>query len=173
MRIECAQLKLLSAIRVSEKMTSRTPTLPVLVCFLFEAKKDNTLTIRATNLDLGIEVVVPAKVEEEGVIAIPANIVNSFVSSFASDDVVSIESSNEATGGVIIKTKSTTGTLKVMPHEDFPNIPKIQPGDGKEFTIFSGDFVKGLKSVWYSASVAGIKPELSSVYILTIIVLFL
>jgi DNA polymerase-3 subunit beta len=50
-----------------------------------------------------------------------------------------------------------------MPHEEFPNIPRIK--DHQTFFINSNDFLKGLKMVWYSASISDIKPELSSVYI--------
>jgi DNA polymerase-3 subunit beta len=50
-----------------------------------------------------------------------------------------------------------------VPSEDFPTIPKIS--EGQTFEMSSEILVKGLKSVWYSASVSSIKPELASVYI--------
>ena len=37
--------------------------------------------------------------------------------------------------------------------------------DGQEVSVSSDIFIKGLKSVWYSASVSSVKPELASVYI--------
>ncbi|MCR4311179.1 MAG: DNA polymerase III subunit beta, partial [Candidatus Taylorbacteria bacterium] len=42
-------------------------------------------------------------------------------------------------------------------------IPELS--EGKSFEINATDFVRGLKSVWYSSSVSSMKPELSSVYI--------
>ena len=167
MKIECVQNKLVEGIHLAEKIAGKHATLPVLVCLSLEAKKNNTLTIKATNLDLGIEVVLPAKVEEEGIVAVPAAILSSFISGLAGGDkgikLQSIKNADQTGANLSVSTSSTTGTIKTMPSEEFPNIPKVQ--DGQSFIISSFDFVKGLKSVWYSASISGIKPELSSVYI--------
>ncbi|MEI6057798.1 MAG: DNA polymerase III subunit beta [bacterium] len=161
MNIECNQEKLIEAISQVEKITGKHMTLPVLSCVFLEAKKNNTLTLKATNLDLGAEVIISAKVHEEGVAAVSPSILGSFVSGLkAGEKGITLK---VVQGNLEIKTANTNGTIKTMPHEDFPNIPKIQ--NGNKFTISAVDFVKGLKSVWYSASVSGIKPELSSVYV--------
>ena len=47
--------------------------LPVLKCVLLEAK-DSSLLVRSTNLDIGLEIKIPVKVQEEGSVAIPGNI---------------------------------------------------------------------------------------------------
>ncbi len=160
MNIECVQEKILEGIQRTERIAGKHITLPVLSCLLFEAKKNNTLTIKATNLSLGIEVVIPAKVEEEGSAAIPAGIVSSLVSGIRTSKNITITSQEQ---NILIKSSSVNGVIKTMPHEEFPNIPKVL--DGQSFIVNSSDFVKGLKAVWYSSSISDIKPELSSVYI--------
>ncbi len=136
-------------------------TLPVLSCIFLDAKKNNTLTLKATNLDLGAEVIIPAKVTEEGAVAVSPSILGSFISNLnGSEQNITLK---VIQGNLEIKTPKTSGTIKTMSHEDFPNIPKIV--DGNKFTISPVDFIKGLKSVWYCASVSGISPELSSVYV--------
>ena len=161
MNIECQQEKIIEAISQVEKITGRNMTLPVLACILLEAKKNNTLVLRATNLDLGAEVIISAKVHEEGMVAVLPGIFSSFISSLKPGEKgIHLK---VVQGNLEVKTEKTNGTIKTLAHEDFPNIPKIQ--DGTKFTVSSTDFVKGLKSVWYSASVSGIKPELSSIYI--------
>jgi DNA polymerase III sliding clamp (beta) subunit (PCNA family) len=55
MKIECMTEKLVEAIGKSEKITGKNLTLPVLSCILLEAK-GKQLTLRATNLDVGIEI---------------------------------------------------------------------------------------------------------------------
>src|ERR1035437_238275 len=164
MNIECLQENLIEGIFKTERIAGKHMTLPVLSCLFCEAKKNNTLTIKSTNLDLGVEVVIPAKVEKEGVVAIPAQIISSFISSLQAEEKTIHLSVNETTPGIIsISTKNTSGSIKTMPPDEFPNIPKII--DGKSFNVTAEEFIKGLKSVWYSASVSGISPELSSVYI--------
>ncbi len=161
MNIECPQEKLKEIVGYAERMSSKHVTLPVLSCLLFDASNSNTLTIKATNLDLGIEITIPVKTIEEGIVAIPTNIINSFlINSINSDNVINLRQSHE---NVNISTKRNSGTIKTQSHEDFPNIPRVE--SDITFSLKSEDFVKGLKSVWYSSSISSIKPELSSVYI--------
>jgi hypothetical protein len=54
MKIEC-MTEIGGGNSKSEKITGKTFTLPVLSCILLEAK-GKQLTIRATNLDVGIEI---------------------------------------------------------------------------------------------------------------------
>jgi len=161
MNIECVQEKLIEGIHRAEKIATKHITLPVLSCLLFEAKKNNTLIIKATNLNLGIEITIPAKVHEEGIVAVPAGIISSFISGITSEDKGIIIKTNDK--NITITTSSVSSIIKTMPHEEFPNIPRIK--DHQTFFINSNDFLKGLKMVWYSASISDIKPELSSVYI--------
>jgi DNA polymerase-3 subunit beta len=161
MKIECVQEKLKEAIGYAERVAGKQMTLPVLSCLLIEASLKNNLIIKSTNLDLGIEISIPAKIEEAGTIAVPAQIINSFLGNVLGDETgvkLAIEQ-----GNLKISTLRSSGLIKTMPVDDFPSIPRVI--DGTSFTIHGADFVKGLKSVWYSSSVSSIKPELSSVYV--------
>jgi DNA polymerase-3 subunit beta len=68
MKIECNKDKLQEFVTKIEKTTSRNATLPILACILLVAK-DKTLTLKATNLEVGSELVLPVKIEKEGVVA--------------------------------------------------------------------------------------------------------
>ena len=120
-----------------------------------------SLIIKSTNLDLGIEIEIPAKIEESGSVAIPGQVFSSFIDS-TSDNEKSIKI-EENQGNIKVITSKNSGIIKTLSTEDFPNIPRIE-SDNK-FTLSASDFVKGLKSTWYSSSISSIKPELSSVYI--------
>ena len=160
MKIELNFQKLKDTILTIDKVAGKHMTLPVLSCILVEVK-NNTAVFKSTNLDIGIEVSVPVKSNEDGVMAVPAHIISSFVSQVASDtQVVRLENSS---GNLQITTSKSKGVIKTQPFEDFPTIPHVI--DGQEFTLPAELFVKGLKSVWYSSSVSSVKPELSSVYI--------
>ena len=73
MKITCEKENLIKALSITEKITGTNPTLPILNCVLLIAK-NNILTIRSTNLELGIESYLPIKSEKDGVIAVPGHI---------------------------------------------------------------------------------------------------
>lgn len=159
MKVDCVKEKFCSAVSKAEKIAGKNMTLPVLSCLLIEAK-DGSLVLRSTNLDLGIEIKVPAKVSSPGVVAVPGSILNGFLANTTGDGSINIE---EKEGNLHLKVGDSQATIKCLPADDFPTIPQVK--DGKEYEFSAGDFILGLKSVWYSASLSNIKPELSSVYI--------
>jgi DNA polymerase-3 subunit beta len=160
MKIELNLKKLKDAVLLIDRVAGKHMTLPVLSCILIDVKS-NVATFKATNLDIGIEVTVPVKSNEDGNLAVPANIISSFISQTVGDDqIVKIEDSS---GNLQITTAKSKGIIKTQQIDDFPSIPRVT--DGKEFTLSPEAFLKGLKSVWYSSSVSTVKPELSSVYI--------
>lgn len=159
MKFECVTEKLKDAVQKVEKITQKNSTLPILTCVLFVVDK-NKLTIKSTNLDLGIELTIPIKTNTEGSVAIPAVVLSQFLSSVMNEKNIIIYTEDNI---LHLETEKSKTTIKTMPTDDFPIIPRVE--EGKEFDIEAKDFVKGLKAVWYSASISSIKPELSSVYI--------
>lgn len=158
MNIECVKDKLVKDLSKAEKITGKNITLPILNCVLLEAN-DSTLTIKSTNLDLGIEIKVPVKVNKPGKTAVPGSILNNFISNL-NDKNLNIEVLDNTLN---ISSKHSSSQIKTYPIEDFPNIPKVS--DEKFFSINTNDFIKGLKSVMYGASVSSIRPVLSSVLV--------
>lgn len=160
MKIECVKEKITRAISQVEKVTGKNLTLQVLGCVLLEADKNN-LIVRATNLDLGVELQIPTKVIEPGRVAVSASVLNNLLSNIPGDKSIVFETTD--TNTLKVTSLKTSTIIKTMPHDDFPNIPRV--AEEQAVKINSGDFVKGLKSVWYAASVSSVKPELSSVYV--------
>lgn len=143
---------------VAEKITGRKEALPVLACILFEAKKGG-LFLRATNLETGVEVHLPADVAEKGTAAVPAHILSQTLRSF-SGDTVTLELEE---GNLVLKTKSGTTTIKTIPAEEFPRIPRNDPS--QTFSIPRRALVDGIQAVAYAASQSLIRPELASIYL--------
>ncbi|NTV22647.1 MAG: DNA polymerase III subunit beta [Candidatus Yonathbacteria bacterium] len=156
----CSREMFASMVTKAEKMTGKSLSLPILSNMLVEVK-NKMLVLRATNLDIGIEVAIPAKTEGEGIVAIPAHIINGLLSTFGNTvKTVEITSQN---GHIIISGGEVTTTIKGAPTEEFPTLPVVS--DGYTFSLESKKLVIGLKSVVYASSVSDIKPELASVYI--------
>lgn len=161
MKIECLKEKLLKVVSKTERVANKNSTLPILSCLLLEVKNNN-LQIKATNMDLGIEAVIPVKVENEGVVAVSGSVFFNLISNIQGDKNVFLETVD---GGLQIKTESGKAVIKTYPYDDFPTIPKVS--DGLSFSLESSKFINGLKSVLFSSSLSSVKPELSSVYIYT------
>ncbi len=160
MKIECLKEKLAEAVSRTEKVSSKNATLPVLKCLLFNADKGN-LEIRATNLDVGIECVIPIKVQEPGTVAILGGVLSSFLSNLGNSKIVKVETDGD--GSVRVSSEKTTTLIKTLDAADFPGLPHVE--NPTVFEMDAEDFVEGLRAVWYSSATTSIKPELSSVRI--------
>lgn len=157
MHITTETKKLQATLDVVSKVSTKHATLPVLQCVLLEAK-GGTLTVKATNLEIGIQGTVPVEVKEEGVIAVPAHLLlqtihlvgQTSVTLYTEGDVLCVES------------KSSKTEIKSIPAQDFPNIPHVT---GEPLSIQSSLFTLGIKTTAFTASQSSIKPELGSIYI--------
>jgi len=158
MKIECSKELISEAVSQAARFSGKHPTLTVLNGVLCEAK-NKTLFIRATNLDIGIEISIPTKTEKEGIITVPAHILSSYLLNIQTK-TVTLEEKN---GNLYIEGGNNKTTIKCLPIDDFPTLPHIK--DGTEISLPSNKISEGILSVVYSASVSDIKPELSSVYI--------
>ena len=143
-------------------MVSKNPSLPVLSDVLISVSKDKkSLMFSATNLDLGANFTLKAKIEDgEERIAVKAGALAQFLTNTTTDKEVLLEIKDNV---LVVKTKSGNAKFAGSLAEDFPTI-----NDLNQPVIFSLDGSKisdGLKSVVYSASTSQIKPELSGVFI--------
>ena len=158
MKLDCSKDALKNAVGLAERMVGKNLSLPVLGGILFSAQ-NNKLLLRSTNLDVGIEIEIPAKITEEGTVVIQGNLLSGILSSVYDPKVI-METSSE---NLIIQASNTRSVLKCLPHEDFPTLPVVSGSEA--FSMPIDKFVDGVKSVWYSASVSDMKPEISSVCI--------
>ena len=159
MKIECIKDQLEEVLNKANKIAGKNINLPVLAGLYLDARQ-NSLTIRATNLDIGISITLPVKVIEAGIVVVPAHILSSFISSLSKDRNITINTKGQV---LEVKTSSTKTSIKTLPSEDFPVIPEID--EDKAFSMPIRDLIFGIRSVIYAAAIGSIKPELSSVSI--------
>jgi len=158
MKIEWEIEQLKNAILSAERITGKNLTLPVLNAVLLEAV-GKSLKIKATNLSLGVEIEIPAKVEKSGTLAVSGSVMAGVFVNLSQKENVFLEEEN---GNLLIKTSKSKIKIKGQNKEDFPTIPIVS---GSVFNIGAKKFLDGIKSVYYSASSSDIKPEISSVYL--------
>ncbi|PIP73456.1 MAG: DNA polymerase III subunit beta [Candidatus Lloydbacteria bacterium CG22_combo_CG10-13_8_21_14_all_47_15] len=159
MKIECVKEKLKNAVVLADRVTGKNVSLPALKSLVLIAK-EKSIVIKATNLEVGVEYEIPARVHREGVTAVPGAVFSSVMSTLYNDEVVTLEVVKD---NLFISTKHNSVVVKTESYEDFPLIPRVQ-GKNK-LTIPADKLTDSIKSVWYAASVSDIKPEIASVFI--------
>ncbi len=131
--------------------------LPILLNILIRAQ-GKELKITATDLEIGIETKIPAKIEEEGEITIPARTFIELVSSL-NEETITIETKNKTS--LTVSTKKTKSTFQTINEEEFPNIYKEK---GEKITNFNKEEgQKDFSQVIFSASTDTTRPALSGV----------
>lgn len=145
------------ALERAARISTKHQTLPVLECVLLEVK-GNTLTVRATNLEIGVESSMPVTVKEEGVVAVSATTLLQTVA-LISQKAVTLKTEGEV---LIVEAPGSKTTISTKASDDFPHIPRVE---GKGQVIQGKTFAHGLKTAAFAASQSSIKPELGSVYV--------
>ena len=158
MKISLLQENLNSRLNLAQRFVSTKAQLPVLANFLLEAK-EGQLFISATNLEIGISVRVPAKVEEEGSITVPARVLSELVSSLPKEKI------ELSTDNLILKI-STPGhktTINGMSAAEFPTFPKTA---GNADLVFNSKTLNEISSqVPFASSIDEGRPALTGVLI--------
>ncbi len=157
MEIRISRPQLTQALELLTRISTKHVTLPVLQCALLEAKQQ-TLTLKATNLELSIEVNVPCQVNEVGVVAVPAS---TLLQSIQYDTEGEITLRVEE-GVLLLESKKTNTSIKSIPYDEFPVINRLV---GASVVVNRALFSLGIKTTAFAASVTSIKPELGSVFI--------
>lgn len=152
MKIECVLPKLKQAVAKTERVTTKKASLSVLECLLLRIE-DSTLLVQATNLDIGVQVSVPVKVESAGEVAVPASVFSQFLSHLPDEGAVELEHEDNT---LSVTTDTTSTKIKTHPTDEFPSIPKVD--NGETVTISADDLSNGFSSVWYAASPSSMKP---------------
>ena len=158
MHINIKTQELREMLETVSRVSTKHPTLPILQCVYVEGKENGDIVYKATNLEIGVEGTLHGKVEEAGIMAVPAHILLQTISLINHPEVSLIAKE----GMVIITTKTSKTSIATLPAEDFPNLPVIE---GEAHSISGKNFAYGIKTVAFAASLNSIKPELGCVYI--------
>lgn len=122
MKLTCLQENLARGLQVAGRGVSSRTTLPILGNVLLRTE-GGRLRLTATNLEVGINCWVPAKVDDEGAITVPAKLFTDFVNSLPPGPIEL--SLNVRTKTVHIKAGPFEANLKGLDAEEFPIIPGI------------------------------------------------
>ncbi|MBI3981163.1 DNA polymerase III subunit beta [Candidatus Microgenomates bacterium] len=146
------------ALFIASKFTPLRAQLPILSNFFLEAKEGQIL-IYATNLESGIKIGVPAKIEKEGKVIVPAKTLTELVAGLPNDKVALefLEKKLE------INCLQHKASLNVFVGQDFPAFPQ---GNKKKEIVIGKDVLKEVsKKVVFAASSDETRPTLTGILI--------
>ncbi|MEK7153939.1 MAG: DNA polymerase III subunit beta [Patescibacteria group bacterium] len=158
MKIIINHNKLLTALRVVERIVSRNVSLPILSAILLRTE-NGRLKLSATNLEIGVNYWVGAKIDEDGEVAVPARIFSDFIGNITDEKVIVTTSKNV----ISINSEHYKTQILGMESKDFPIIPKVKKETS--FKINSQALKMSLISVSDSMALSETRPELSGVYV--------
>ena len=158
MKFQSTADALREALHHTQPVTTKHSSLPVLAQTLFIIQKDSVV-VRTTNLSIGVEYRISAKTEGEGSFACSGALLQDIIAGAVADEIITIEQSGNL---ITFSTEHQQSTIKTVPHDDFPALPKIEQAN--QFLVSAQDLSHTIKSVIYAASSSDIKPEISSVY---------
>ena len=142
---------------INHAVSSRNQ-LPILSNFLIQAK-DGKLIISATDLEIGITSSIPASIEKEGILSIPAKSFFDFITSIGSQKL-SLEALDTS---AVLKGGKIKASFPISPAEDFP---RLYEKKGEKFLeLEKEDVDRYISRVSLAAAIDNSKPALSGVLV--------
>ena len=157
MKTTLLQKKLKEGLGALERVAGKSLSLPILNNVLLKTES-NFLCIEATDLEIGLRWWILAKNEEEGKIAVPAQLFSHFVSLLPKGNL-KLETANS---NLKIKHDGRETQIKGFASEDFPIIPG--PTGGLSVSLNSRLFGQGLSQIAGFSTPSSSRPEISGVY---------
>ncbi|MFT7310990.1 MAG: DNA polymerase-3 subunit beta, partial [Paracoccaceae bacterium] len=118
MKISIERGNLLKAVSQAQSVVERRNTIPILANVLIEADGD-TVSFRATDLDIEVVDKAPAQVERAGATTVSAVMLHEIVRKLPDGALVKL-TDDGASGRLTIEAGRSNFSLATLPREDFP-----------------------------------------------------
>lgn len=158
MKLTCTQENLSNGLSIVGKSIGKDSTLPILSNVLLTTD-NKRLKLTTTNLEIGTSCTIGAKIEAEGKITVPAQLLTNYVNNLPVDKInIEVKDTD-----MKVSAGSYQANIKGIDHQEFPLIPKI---DDKPFAKLSGRELKtALTQIIFAAAGDESRPEIAGVYL--------
>ena len=157
MKLSILQENLKDGLNITSRLTGKSLTLPILNNVCLKTEK-NFLQISATDLEIGIKWWSLAKIEKEGEIVVPAQLLNNLIN-FLPNKIISLKTDNQL---LLVECDKYKTSIKGFNPQDFPIIPTIE--EGEKITINTNLFCQALSQVVDIAAFNQTRPEISGIF---------
>lgn len=158
MKLICTQENLSKGLSIALRGIGKNPSLPVLANVLLSTEKGR-LKLQATDLEIGITYFLGGKIEKEGKITVPAQLLLGYITNLPPTKV-NLEVKDKT---LHISCENFKAEIKGIDAEEFPLIPKVE----KEpvCILDAQDLKDALSKVSFAAALEEARPEIAGVYI--------
>ena len=124
MKFTCAKADLSTAIGIVARAASKMQK-SILECIYFNCE-DGKITLKATDIAISIKTEVIADIEEEGVMAVPARLLNEVVNRFPDGDISFYCQDDNS---VNISCMNSDAKIQLMNSDEFPEFPEVEKNE--------------------------------------------
>ncbi len=147
MKVICARKDLYEGVQTAARAVSARTSLPILGHLLITAEEDK-IRIAATDLEIGMECVVEANVQEPGSMTAPARVLGEVLGSLPETDVaLSVDDTNT----VSVKAATSDFSILGLPPEEFPMLPEVR--EEVSFSIERDVLREGIKRTSFAIGI--------------------
>jgi len=132
MKVSCLQENLAKGLSIVSRAVAARSTLPVLSNVLL-ATDQSRLKLSATNLEMGVNCWIGAKVEEEGAITIPARLLSDFVNSLPPEPITMDLNARAQT--LALRCTRYEANIKGIDAQEFPLILTLSEDDTVDLEV--------------------------------------
>lgn len=158
MKVTSLQENLTRGLQIVGRAVSTRGTLPILSNVLLRTDAGR-LKLTATNLEIGVNCWVPAKVDDDGAITVPAKLLTDFVNNLPAGNIEL--SLNVRTKTLHLRSGQHEANMKGLDAEEFPIIPAIP--EKPTTRIAQGTLRRMIREVAFVAATDDSRPVLTGV----------
>jgi DNA polymerase-3 subunit beta len=125
-KVICKQQDLSRGLSVVNHAVSSRSTLPILANILLTTE-NGRLKLSATNLEIGINCLIDAEIQQEGSTTVPAKLITDLVNSLPQSSVDLSVAEDSHT--INVKSQRSSANIKGMDPSEFPLIPSAEGGE--------------------------------------------
>jgi DNA polymerase-3 subunit beta len=130
--------------------------IPILSNLLLEANREGFF-VSTTNLEIGVRIKIPAKIEEEGASTVPGK---QFIETMSTLNAGKVELSTEKES-LVVRSGGNRLTFQTIAHEEFP---RLFDEKGEKIHAFEeGEVAKIFAKVIFSVALDDARPELTGI----------
>ncbi|MFC1656387.1 DNA polymerase III subunit beta [Patescibacteria group bacterium] len=156
MKLTCTQENLNKGLGLCSRIISSPKTLPILSNVLIATDKGR-LKLSVTNLEVGINVWIRAKIDKQGAITVPARILSDFVNNNR-DSNIQLETSDLS---LSVKSDNCQAKISGIESGEFPVIPTIKEDQG--FELSAKELEEAIPKIIIACATDESRPVLSGV----------
>ena len=145
MKFSCSTKDIASAVGAASKVVNAHSVVPILSNVLLTAG-DNTIRVRATDLELTLEHVFPAEITEPGSVTVPAKLFSGYLANLPPGIVELAGTPTRAS----VKWEKSNYDFHALPPDEYPPLPASQKGTS--FSIGGKAFREAVAATIFAAS---------------------